>query len=644
MISRRKIVKRWLLLLVCLVVTLAAGGNVKAESTCKSGISYPGRTNAEVNLRKKAGQNYQSYGMIRKGQNITILGYVTNKGSKWYKCKAKVNGKNRIGYVKGSYVEKAVKTAGRVNKKVDSYLNVRKSARVTARSLLKIPKDTKVNILGIKKSAGKYWYKVKASNGSKTRTGYVYSTYITVDKSADSGAETEPSKTGEDEETTEAPVEKQTKLETSYDDLLKAFPEDYRKALNELHKKYPDWKFVAITTGLEWSDVIANEDVAGKNVIQSNYPNGGDSLAPFSYLSTASGAYNWVTDQYTVKDGSNWYCVDSQVLAYYLDPRNFLNDNDIFQFEALDYDDSQNEKVVQSILGNTFMKDKYSVEDSATGKKVSGSYTQAFMDAGKTANVNPYFLASRCKQEVGVKGSAATSGTCDGYKGLYNFYNIGATDGAGAVQRGLLWASGGAEKLTTYNRPWTNPHKAIVGGAQYIAMNYINVGQNTLYFQKFNVSPVNEKLRYQHQYMTNVEAPFSEGRITREAYNSLGIMGSAMIFYIPVYNNMPSQPSALPEKAGNPNPYLSSLKIYDGETELQLSPVFSYNHKSYTLTVPKSVKEVTVKAKTASSRAAASGAGTVSLEGSGETSVTVTVKAENGTKKKYIIQIKRSGS
>lgn len=643
MIRRQRKGSRFILLLVCLIVTLAVGGRTNAESTCKSGISYPSRTNAEVNFRKKAGQNYQSLGTLKKGQKITILGYVTNKGSKWYKCKAKINGKNRVGYVKGNYVEKAVKTAGRVNKKVDSYLNVRKSARITARSLLKIPKDTKVNILGIKKSAGKYWYKVKASNGSKTRTGYVYSTYITVDKSLESGDNADASN-NEEEGTTEAPVEKQTKLETSYDDLIKAFPEDYRKSLDQLHKQYPNWRFVAVTTGLEWSDVLANEDILGKNVIQSNYPNGSDSLAPFSYLSTAAGAYNWATDQYTVKDGKNWYCADTQVIAHYLDPRNFLNDTDIFQFEALDYDNSQNIKVVQSILGNTFMKDKYNVEDSATGKKVSGTYAQAFMDAGKTANVNPYFLASRSKQEVGATGSPATSGNCTGYKGLYNFYNIGATDGEGAVQRGLLWAGGGSEKLTTYGRPWTNPHKAIVGGAQYIAMNYINVGQNTLYFQKFNVSPVNDKLRYQHQYMTNVEAPYSEGRITREAYHSLGIMDSTMIFYIPVYKNMPSQICTLPAKAGNPNSYLSSLKVYQGDTELSLSPAFGYNHKSYTLTVGKAVQEVTVKASAVSSRATVSGAGTISLVGVNETTVTVICKAENGTKKKYTIQIKRSSS
>lgn len=732
---------RWIrivvLLLVCMFWIPAAGMKAEAAVTCKSAIAYPGKTSSKVNMRKKAGTNYQSYGQLSKNQSVTILGYVTNKGTKWYKCKAKVNGKTKTGYVNSSYVVKASNPGGVVNKKVTSYLNVRKSAKTSAKSLLKIPKNTKVTILAIKKVSGKYWYKVKTTYNKTTKTGYVLGDYITVDAdttsstSSNSSSSTSTSQqaayvndkvtsylnvreaasttstvlvrlpkrtsvsvlgtTGTwyrltvtynqktvtgyaakeyitigavpasqavndpGQNTTTAPdpnANSTSENNTSgnnttevpdFDVLMQNFPASYKTPLLALHAQYPNWRFVAVNTNLDWSTVIANESVVGRNVIQSNYPKGTNTLAPLSYLSTQAGAYNWETDQYTVKDGTNWYSASSEVISYYMDPRNFLNSTDIFQFEALAYDASQSDSVVQSILSNTFMKGNYSVVDSVTNKTVTGSYKQAFMDAGKTAQANPYFLATRSKQEVGVNGSNSTTGTYKGYVGLYNFYNIGASDGNDAVAKGLAWAAGGTSKATTYGRPWTTPYKSIVGGAQYIAKNYINVGQNTLYFQKFNVVPTNTSYRYQHQYMTNVQAPYSEGRTTRNAYNSMGILSDTMIFYIPVYNNMPESPCSLPATAGNPNPYLSSLKVTSGNTALTLTPTFKYNTFTYSMAVAKSVSQVTIKAATISKKASVSGTGTFDLKEAGQTTtLTVTGKAENGTTQVYTIHITRN--
>ena len=59
--------------------------------------------------------------------------------------------------------------------------------------------------------------------------------------------------------------------------------------------------------------------------------------------------------------------------------------------------------------------------------------------------------------------------------------------------------------------------------------------------------------------MTNVMAPSSEARTTYKSYYATGILDSKFVFYIPVYNNMPSSTS-LPSK-GNPNNYLSNLVI-----------------------------------------------------------------------------------
>lgn len=718
---------KWRVMRTCVFMLLftflvsAMGMTAQAATSCKSKISYPGTTTSAVNMRKKAGTNYKSYGMLKKGQSVTILGWCKNKGVKWYKCKAKVNGKNKTGYVSAAYVKQQSKQVGYVNAKVTSTLNVRKSAKSSAKVLVKIPVGTKVTIVGITLKSSNYWYKVKVTYNKKTRTGYVSSKYITLGTQTNTGNSNTPEVTPKEQKgyvnekvtstlnvrkeastqsvilmsipkKTEVTIlgtsgtwykvtvtynnktvtgyvakeyitikeessndtsteDKENKDDTdtsvtdqSFEVLLANFPESYKASLRALHTQYPNWKFVAVNTNLDWATVIANESVVGRNVIQSNYPRGTSTLAPFSYLSTEAGAYDWSTDKYVVKDGSNWYSANSQVISYYMDPRNFLNSTDIFQFEALAYDASQKDTVVQSILNNTFMSGNYSVVDSATNQTVTGSYKQAFMDAGKTAAANPYFLATRVKQEVGVNGSNATSGTYKGYEGIYNFYNIGAFDGTNAVAKGLQWAKGGASNATTYGRPWTTPYKSIVGGAQYIAKNYINVGQNTLYFQKFNVKPTDSSQLYIHQYMTNVQAPYSEGRTTRTAYNAMGILSDAMVFYIPVYNNMPAAACQLPAATGNPNPYLSSIKLYNGETEITgMTPTFAYNQFEYSIVVPADVAVVTVKASAVSKYTTVTGTGTVTLKDAGQTTtIQVVGTAQNGTQQIYTINVTRN--
>lgn len=116
-------------------------------------------------------------------------------------------------------------------------------------------------------------------------------------------------------------------------------------------------KFVAVNTGLDWNTVIKEETRVGRNTIQSELPNGGTYGVPFSYLSTESGAYDWSKDKYTLMDGTNWFTADTKVIEHYMDPRNFLTSDKIFQFEAQAYDSTQKSSVVSSILSNTFMKE-----------------------------------------------------------------------------------------------------------------------------------------------------------------------------------------------------------------------------------------------------------------------------------------------
>lgn len=71
-----------------------------------------------------------------------------------------------------------------------------------------------------------------------------------------------------------------------------------------------------------------------------------------------------------------------------------------------------------------------------------------------------------------------------------------------------------------------------------LAKNYINKGQYTSYYQRFNVRNGSSKAG-KHQYMTNIMAPYSEALSTKKSYAKYGITDGALAFEIPVYSGMP---------------------------------------------------------------------------------------------------------
>ena len=156
---------------------------------------------------------------------------------------------------------------------------------------------------------------------------------------------------------------------SSYAVQLRAagFPDSYIRALSALHTAYPQWQFQAVKTGLDWNTVVSKESVNGVNLVPKT---GNDATK-----STADGAYDWTTNVWTVYDGSSWVGADADYIAYYLDPRNFLNETDIFQFESLSFSKVQTKQGVSSILKGTFMEN--TVEDS-DGSALD--YAQEFME------------------------------------------------------------------------------------------------------------------------------------------------------------------------------------------------------------------------------------------------------------------------
>ncbi len=199
------------------------------------------------------------------------------------------------------------------------------------------------------------------------------------------------------------------------------FPESYKTWLRELHNKYPNWIFKSLKTGVDFNTAVSVENtVAAINGCSKCY------------------------QQPLVQTEPGWYRPNKATMEYYIDPRNFLDEDSILMFENLSYSTNHTTKVVQSVLNGTFMSGKDPIDNI--------SYAQIFVDAGKAYNVSPVYLASLSRQEMGVKGGTANSGnrfTYKGatYEGFYNFFNIGAySSESNPVLAGLVYAAAGSSR------------------------------------------------------------------------------------------------------------------------------------------------------------------------------------------------------
>ena len=339
-------------------------------------------------------------------------------------------------------------------------------------------------------------------------------------------------------------------------DEVNQFPESYRAALDALKEAHPNWHFTPLVTNLDWNTVIDNEM-------------GAKSLVYYTFE-------DWNKDG--LYDEHNWYYATRPILEYYMDPRNGLTEERIFQFEQLTFNESYHTKeAMNRFLTGTFMD---------PSKKVPGtnlSYPYLIWSFGAESNrrVSPFHLASRIIQEQGRQGTGdLISGTYPGYEGYYNYFNIRATGTTHAevVKNGLEYAKGVWEQkfrqliadgtANAQDEPtWKalySAYFALEDGADFISRNYIQKGQDTLYLQKYNVNPNGYYPVYTHQYMQNISAPTTEARNIRNLYNEAGALDMEFNFKIPVYLNMPE--TAVPYPTIEENLYLTVPEGYDTTT------------------------------------------------------------------------------
>ena len=499
----------------------------------------------------------------------------------------------------------AVGKAGQVVKITASTYNVRSGPGTNYEAYGQVVANSYFTILDVVQGDGRTWYKIPY----RGTTAYIVVNPNNQKVMNSSG----PFKKN-------VPVQNNI-TDPAFEKEIAGFPDSYKPALRYLHSRYPKWKFVPAPTSNNWTTSI---DLQMQDLRSNTTQYRDDSAFHERYL--------YMVRNWQLIDAGNNYPSNRAGISYFMDPRNFLNETDIFQFEQLTFDPTvHNINVVKAILGSN---------------PQLLELAPALMTAARETGVSPYLLASRMKLEItkdtktiinsargdidlawpplfsgdksisflepedqlkqleryiasGKKLNASQQEAYDNLKGYfewealehklfletpltaaeksrleyfrvtrpapiaepvtkyYNLFNIQATPSTGVVDgnriNGVIYAAGkvrsgnglvnlGEATVKNSGLPWTSPEAAAIGGAKFMGRGYILNGQDTLYHQKYNVNGA-----VWHQYMSNLSAPYSEGRSVANAYRQMGILSTdEFVFRIPVFQDMPSS-TAIPE-------------------------------------------------------------------------------------------------
>lgn len=278
-----------------------------------------------------------------------------------------------------------------------------------------------------------------------------------------------------------------------------------KEQIQQLKTKHPNWSFKILYTDIDWNEAIGKEYL-GHGSSPKN-------LVPKTHNSS------WICNICGVDkayDNGSWRCASKSGIEYMMDPRNSINEADIFQFEELTSTGSD-VNIVKKMTNGTFLQGR----------------EQEITNIANTKGVNAYYIVARLIQEQGKSGSELISGKT----GYYNAFNFGASGSTSEqiIANGLAYAK---------KKGWDTLEKSISGGVDLIANEYIKIGQNTLYFQKFNVT---KKSTFAHQYQQNLFAAKTESATLRNTYLDIESYDSKHTFIIPVFKNMPPKACLTPD-------------------------------------------------------------------------------------------------
>ena len=411
-------------------------------------------------------------------------------------------------------------------------ISIRESASTSSAKVTTLHDGTQVTVLGSKVNG---WYKISFPTASGTKIGYILENYLTLFNYNNN---------------------------PTFEEQLAQFPQEYHASLIALHEKYPNWIFRADKLNITFQQALALEDYENVRLIDGSYA---------SLRSLRKGCYDWPTNSWITYEGG-WYGASRELIAYYMDPRNFLDENNIFMYMKQIYDSSsQTLQGVSEILKGTFLDTTVAdVNDEFFGK----TYSEVILAAAERSFVNPYIIASTIIQEQGPNGATLGKGTLYNGVTVYNFMHwkaTGKTD-ADIINNGAAYA---------YNNGWTTPSKSIIGGATMYSSGYLFRGQDTYFYKNYDFVGTNINFAFaSHQYAQNAADSYSSAKKLAKMY--VGKNDVALTFTIPVYkdNSLPTQISPYPEKSDKLNNYyFKDIQTYG------LTPNYERFTYEYSMTV-----------------------------------------------------------
>ena len=266
-------------------------------------------------------------------------------------------------------------------------VNVRASASTSSQLLTSLGNNTAVSILNqTTGSDGKVWYQISAGGV----TGYVRSDLVSTQSVAYS-------------------------TDANFEAYLaqQGFPESYKAGLRTLHAQHPTWIFNAVQTGLDWNTAVASELQGTSSLVETG--------SKSSWKSTEAGKFDWTSSTWPGFDGATWVGASQEIVAYFMDPRNFLDDSYVFQFAVHDYNaELQTIDGLRSMLKGTFLDGQVAIDAS------SPLYAAAVAAQGLSASTNAVGGQTVTNAGIGTTTQTGSGESLLGYEGP------GATSAANA--------------------------------------------------------------------------------------------------------------------------------------------------------------------------------------------------------------------
>ena len=198
-----------------------------------------------------------------------------------------------------------------------------------------------------------------------------------------------------------------------------------------------------------------------------------------------------------------------------------------------------------------------------------------FIVVSATAEIDTAYVQGT---NINVRSEANTKSTKIGSISNADVVVVGKTEGE-KVGSTTIWYKIKCDNIEGYvygdyvyeRDPWDSRRKAIIRGAQKYADGYINIGQDTYYYKDFNV--VNKK--WNHQYASALYDAWTNGKILRKAFadekgEAIVNKDAVIEFKIPVYKELPQNPSVKPNTIDEESKPIEAVPITDEEFEKTL--------------------------------------------------------------------------